>query len=270
MASIALPRHQAMPSPDYVYRMGSTLHQRSTSLSSPVELVPNPHFVFPMRAEDPPRLESPAAMNPSSRPVSLPPARRGVGAGSGQRRSASALPAFSFNPSGTSNTSTHTVTPPDSPLPPTMPVTPSRGVGHRRGGSEFIGGDGKAGGAGLRSSSPTKGEGVLPAPTSEVKFGPPASRRGHAHRRSGAVSCHDLSNILQPKDANTMRQAGSAPVTPLKDDVKTSLPTNMDQAPAHHLCDVTRLRTPDCSAATRTHRRHGDLPHAHESGSQIA
>lgn len=197
-------------------------------MSSPVELVPNPHFVFPMRAEEPPRSESPALMNPTSRPVSLPPARRGVGAGSGQRRSASALPAFSFNPSG-SSTSTHTTTPPDSPLPPTMPVTPSRAVGHRRGGSEFIGGDGKAGGAGLRSSSPTKGEGVLPAPTSEVIFGPPAGRRGHAHRRSGAVSCHDLSSILQPKDANTRTQAGSAPVTPLKDEVKPLLSTNLDQ-----------------------------------------
>lgn len=63
------------------------------------------------------------------------------------------------------------------------------------------------------STSPTKGDGVLPPPTANLRPGPPAGRRGHAHRRSGAVSSHDLSSIMNPSAAP---RAGSAPVTPLE------------------------------------------------------
>jgi hypothetical protein len=60
------------------------------------------------------------------------------------------------------------------------------------------------------STSPTKGDGILPAPSTKLHPGLPAGRRGHAHRRSGAVSSHDLSSIMNPP----AQRSGSAPVTP--------------------------------------------------------
>ncbi|KAI9764220.1 MAG: hypothetical protein M1840_008610 [Geoglossum simile] len=99
------------------------------------------------------------------------------------------------------------------PLSPTSSLAiPPRPGGHRRGGSEFIGGDGKVGGPGLMSTSPTKGDGILPPPGPGPGLKPPSGRRGHAHRRSGAISCHDLSMILKPVDTNT--GCRSAPVSP--------------------------------------------------------
>lgn len=70
------------------------------------------------------------------------------------------------------------------------------------------------------STSPTKGDGVLPPPGSSTRLGPPNGRRGHAHRRSGAISCHDLQTILQPTDANANPRGGSAPVTPFENEDK--------------------------------------------------
>lgn len=62
------------------------------------------------------------------------------------------------------------------------------------------------------STSPTKGDDVLPQPNNNtLRPGPPAGRRGHAHRRSGAVSSHDLTSIMNPP---AHPRAGSAPVTP--------------------------------------------------------
>lgn len=95
--------------------------------------------------------------------------------------------------------------------------------GHRRGTSEFIGGDGKSGsGLGLLSTSPTKGDGALPSPTGPPPSGPSAGRRGHAHRRSAALSSHDLSMIVKPSTPAHPR-AGSAPSSPA-DQVKPSNP----------------------------------------------
>jgi hypothetical protein len=61
------------------------------------------------------------------------------------------------------------------------------------------------------SSSPTKGDDVLPTPSNTLRPGPPAGRRGHAHRRSGAISSHDLSTIMTPPAPT---RTGSAPSTP--------------------------------------------------------
>lgn len=131
-----------------------------------------------------------------------------------RQKSVSALPDFSFNPAGAAKPAT--TTPPQSPL--VSPTTPSRPVGHRRGGSEFIGGDGKPGGAPtLLSSSPTKSDSLMPA-AANLRPGPPAGRRGHAHRRSGAISSHDLSTIMRPAEPIPHPRAGSAPVTPLEGD----------------------------------------------------
>src|SRR5208282_4370501 len=80
--------------------------------------------------------------------------------------------------------------------------------------SEFIGGDGKSGsGKGLMSTSPTKGDGVLPSPTRPASLGPAPRRRGHQHRRSQAIS-HDLTMVLKADNANTAPRGGSAPTSP--------------------------------------------------------
>ncbi|KAI9803089.1 MAG: hypothetical protein M1833_001159 [Piccolia ochrophora] len=107
--------------------------------------------------------------------------------------------------------------------PPASPTstqsTSARIAGHRRRGSEFIGGDGKEGrDLGLMSSSPTKPDGGLPLPSPSIAFGRPSGRRGHAHRRSGAISCHDLTMILKPQDPAATPRAGSAPTTPAEID----------------------------------------------------
>lgn len=204
MAQIALPRHQATPSQSG--GVGSPLYQRrQPSNAGAVELLPNPDFSFPMRGPDT-SLESTST---SPRPMSLqayPTGRRGSMPHQRQK-SVSALPAFSFNPSGTTQPTTGT-SPPHSPSDPQG--TPAKPIGgHRRGGSEFIGGG--AAGTSLLSTSPTKGDNVLPPPSNAFRPGPPAGRRGHAHRRSGAVSSHDLTTIMNPSPAS---KTGSAPSTP--------------------------------------------------------
>lgn len=213
MAQIALPREQ-MTQTSQSRATGSSLYQRrSPSQTGPVELLPNPDFTFPM--QDPDRSSPgapPASSASNSRPLSLqayPTARRGS-AHAMRQKSVSALPDFSFNPAGPPQAPTAASSPPLSPM--ATPTTPSRPIGgHRRGGSEFIGGDGRSGGVSLMSTSPTKGDDVLPPPNSNLRPGPPPGRRGHAHRRSGAVSSHDLSSIMNPPAPS---RTGSAPVTP--------------------------------------------------------
>ncbi|MCJ1272353.1 hypothetical protein MMC21_000139 [Puttea exsequens] len=154
-----------------------------------------------------------------------------------QRISINSLPAFDFSPAAA-------IPGKASPSPPRSPLrrTPStHSSGHRRNGSEFVGGDIARGGPMLVSSSPTKSEhstghrrdgsgffGANPIPAienahkqatnenaskvqPEIHLGPPTTRRGHAHKRSGAISSHDLSNILKP---SIEPRSGSAPTTP--------------------------------------------------------
>lgn len=217
MAQIALPRQQVTQTQQSA-QIGSPLYQRRRpSHAGPIELLPNPDFSFPMR--DPETISSAPAPAPTAnaRPMSLqayPTGRRGSAHARG--KSINALPDFSFNPAGTSAPPATATSPQLSPMAlpttPVTPVTPSRPTGgHRRGGSEFIGGDGRPG-ASLLSTSPTKGDDILPPPPNNtLRPGPPAGRRGHAHRRSGAVSSHDLSSMMNPP---AHPRAGSAPVTP--------------------------------------------------------
>ncbi len=207
MAQIALPRQQPTQSPPA--GMGTPLYQRRPqSDAAQVELLPNPDFSFPMRGPD---TASSEPMPINTRPTSLQPYPAGRrGSMPHQRLKSSNLPEFSFNPASVTRPSTGT-SPPQSSW--ALPPTPSRPIhGHRRGGSEFIGGDVRPGGPALMSTSPTKGDGILPPPsTSSLRPGPPAGRRGHAHRRSGAISSHDLSSIMQPP---VPALTGSAPNTP--------------------------------------------------------
>ena len=165
-----------------------------------------PAFVFPAR---PTSISAPGSFaKPHTRAASTSGSISGMSGNNSNRRKAPELPAFSFNPSSN----------PDAYASPTSPTTgrstPSRTPGgHRRGTSEFIGGDGKTGSsAGLMSSSPTKGDNILPPPSSA---GLPGGRKpGHAHRRSAAISSHDLSFILKPTNGNALPRAGSAPTSP--------------------------------------------------------
>ena len=209
MAGVSLAQAAALPlGSGSENAIGSDIFTSRSALPKMTE--PNPPFVFPMQ---PPRIDS------NSSGVRI---RSNAGAAAGSRRSLArtkpqgiainSLPVFDFHPSSADSTSSFADTP--TPQSPTKTGPPaSRVSGHRRGGSEFIGGDGKDGGPGLMSTSPTKGEGVLPAPQ-VTRLGPPGSRRGHAHRRSGAISSHDLSTILRPLNDPSALRSGSAPTTP--------------------------------------------------------
>ncbi|KAI4096436.1 MAG: hypothetical protein LQ344_000944 [Seirophora lacunosa] len=170
---------------------------------------PNPAFVFPMQSEPdfsptPPTLDSMANEMSGRRSKSR------------SRPEHLSLPDFSFHPSSSSNENPE----PDTPSSPTKgQMVPPHSGGHRRNGSEFIGGDGKNALTGLMSTSPKKGGGALPLPPG-ARTGPPASRRGHAHRRSGAISSHDVSTMLKPTEV----RGGSAPSTPSDPLAQPTLP----------------------------------------------
>ncbi|KAL8823282.1 MAG: hypothetical protein Q9191_006001, partial [Dirinaria sp. TL-2023a] len=111
------------------------------------------------------------------------------------------------------------------------PCSPHHSVSaHRRNGSEFIGGDGKSGGGDLLSTSPAKGDGGLTLPM-KTQTTSSSTRRGHAHRRSGAISSHDLSDIVK---LSRESRGGSLPTTPseLREDGKFPLlPTRSTSQP---------------------------------------
>ncbi|KAI9854738.1 MAG: hypothetical protein M1824_006620 [Vezdaea acicularis] len=232
-------------------RDASGLHANMTSTIVETTIPePNPPFVFPMR---PASSSSPktTTLNLGRRPITAAPAispSNPVQSGSNKRRTASALPAFDFHPSIHHDPVTGLNSPPASPTA-NMPI-PSRPVGHRRGGSEFIGGDGQKGGPGLMSTSPTKGDGVLPFPDTPSRLGPStgpiAGRRGHAHRRSGAISCHDLSVILKPQLPTQIPRGGSAPTSPAETDVKLTTFSEMDQSPPR---EASSFHVPNTSTA---------------------
>ena len=211
MSTMQQPFNEAIGSP--------TFSSYSLSPSEPETL---PQFVFPMKPEPGTSTSSPtldSVTSASQRKRSLSKSRP-------QHISINAPPPFEFNPSSASSPATLSPTPPRSPNK--AAPHPSR-VGHRRGGSEFIGGDGNADGPGLMSTSPTKGEGMLPPPPLASRSGPPSGRRGHAHRRSGAVSSHDISNIIRPSNVDASR-AESAPTTPSEPGIMQQYLPNHDKA----------------------------------------
>ncbi|KAL8948492.1 MAG: hypothetical protein Q9222_005324 [Ikaeria aurantiellina] len=202
--------------------MDHKAHQSDTPRSAPISVpLPNPPFVFPMQPESDTEKGSSEDIGASNTSGS----RHARSRSRPQQLSFNTLPDFEFCPSpGTSETSVPTT--PSSPTKSkTIPAHPG-GHGHRRNGSEFIGGDGKNGVTGLMSTSPTKGSGILPPPPG-ARTGPPAGRRGHAHRRSGAISSHDVSTILKP---TIETKGGSAPTTPSDPFVQPALPPVLDRS----------------------------------------
>lgn len=128
-----------------------------------------------------------------------------------RRRRPPPLPDFSFHPGAAPATDSSLLSPSFGPSSP-RPI-PNH-VGHRRGGSEFVGGKLKSGESiTLMSTSPTRSESGLASPTLAAPAGPRKHQRGHSHRRSGAISSHDLSLILQASPSPSSR-GSSAPASP--------------------------------------------------------
>ncbi|KAL8786900.1 MAG: hypothetical protein Q9213_002531 [Squamulea squamosa] len=208
---------------------------RASSLHRPP---PNPHFVFPMQTE-------PVSQEDSSS-SKLPPesSKQPKIRSRPQQLSINHLPDFQFQPALEANETPIPITPSS---PSKSRIIPPHQGGHRRNGSEFIGGDGKSALTGLMSTSPTKGDGILPPPPG-ARTGPPAGRRGHAHRRSGAVSSHDVSAIFKPAIET---KGGSAPSSPSDPFVQLSLAPSLDRSLSQPL--TTTIPSQDVSLAS--HRR---------------
>lgn len=213
--------------------------------------LPNPPFVFPMQPDIPSEAKS-SARSPSN--VDAVESRRSVGRSRPQRISINKLPAFDFSPA-VSSPANRTPSPAGSPTRRAPPIH----HGHRRNNSEYCGGDVTNGGPVLVSASPTKSEqssghgpsesgmsgdgyatggpSALGTASTEnegsshqppgARLGPPTTRRGHAHRRSGAISSHDLSMVLKP--ASEMK-GGSAPTTPSDPMFQRPLPPELDRS----------------------------------------
>ncbi|KAH8910834.1 hypothetical protein BR93DRAFT_874561 [Coniochaeta sp. PMI_546] len=183
--------------------------------------LPNPPFVFPAKPSSAPSSYS-RASGRRSRSTLEPqetPARRSTEQDSKAPRPL-ALPDFSFpmGPPSAEDGSSTLLSPPQSPMSPESPrAIPSRpaGHGHKRGGSEFVGGSVRGGDAiTVLSSSPTKSDSGYASPN--LMPAAAARRRGHAHKRSGAISSHDLSSIIlpPPNKSTAVMRGSSAPSTP--------------------------------------------------------
>ncbi|KAL8879658.1 MAG: hypothetical protein Q9198_002771, partial [Flavoplaca austrocitrina] len=237
MAEVVLPQHPVMATMNSMEhdRVDPNMPRASPHRGPP----PNPPFVFPMQSEPAAREDPSWADLPSENASD----RRSRNRSRPQHISISRLPDFKFQPSP-SNSDTSVPVTPSSPTKSRM-IPPHQG-GHRRNGSEFIGGDGKSGLTGLMSTSPTKGEGILPPPPG-ARTGPPAGRRGHAHRRSGAVSSHDVSAILRPAKEP---KGGSAPASPSDPSLQFNLAPNLDRSLSQPTTTV-----PSQDASPAAHRR---------------
>lgn len=197
MAEISLPRQPLMP--PAVEQASTFSVTPSASTAAPES---NPHFVFPMRS----KLSETNRSLQGSQFTSASGTRRSADRSRPQGLAFNVLPAFEFNPSGSSNSPRSS--PGRSPSANSSPYLDRPISGHRRNGSEFIGGDGKD--VEGTTTSTRQGDGVRPLSAANHS-GPSSGRRGHAHRRSGAVSSHDLSNILKP---SLEPRGSSLPATP--------------------------------------------------------
>lgn len=90
------------------------------------------------------------------------------------------------------------------------------------------------------NSSPTKGGETLPPPSASMTA-PLTSRRGHAHRRSDAISSHDLSFMLKPSNEP---RGSSAPTTPSDPDRHGSFPSENGSSSAPPIIPLAMQDTP--------------------------
>lgn len=149
------------------------------------------------------------------------------------------LPAFTFAPNapGTQRSASPTKSSFDDVQPPPR-------TGHRRGVSEFVGGGNN--GPQLVSTSPEKAEYRPPPPVT-------GTSRGHAHRRSQAVSISDIdTSELIKASALSKARAGSSPTTPSDGALAFSFPRASPQI-RQSMSNI--VRTPPSSP-----RRRGSAP----------
>jgi len=237
MTSVALLTNPLLnPSPPLEDLIGSRLYSAKpmAARSTPDAVAP---FVFP--AQDP------VSNMTSQTPPNLA-SRRGV-----RNSTAPPLPAFNFNPGGACE-------PDPSPSPTKSTHSDashhSRGAAaHRRRGSEFVGHDNAASFSFGGSSPPKMDHPVPPPPPPPVSgLGPPAGRRGHSHRRSGAISGSEMSSLIK---ASAMAKHGpsSAPSTP--SDANKQNPFTGDTSKglpgSQSLPSVDNLTTPPSSPSRR-------------------
>ena len=225
MAEVALPgrsRHSRQASSI------SNIMSGNVAVTEPkFEMVPNPSFSFPMQPKGPSSSNlqtgpAPSRRRPMSMHLGVPGAQPGS-TGGAHRRTTSALPSFSFN---ADNTSGLQETPSEPMVDVASPaLTPRRG--HRRGGSEFVGGDSRLGLTNALSTSPTRTTAAEPAtlePSNALPVPGPSGKRGHAHRRSAALSSHDVLSIMLPTEETPPRMSTSLPNTPLGHPGESSTP----------------------------------------------
>lgn len=225
MAEVVVPQPPFMASP--VDRRSAPGPQSFTPTGEGVSFTEAkyPH-TYPLQ---PPTVATAPASYPISRPAEETDLGRSIDRSRPQHLSFHALPAFEFNPSGSSNPASSSSA--CTPTRRTPPCSNSTAV-HRRNGSEFIGGDGKIGMTAPASTSPTKGDfGLEVHPI--VLSGPPVSRRGHAHRRSGAVSSNDLSNLWRPAQEPAEEPRGnSLPSTPSDPNHHSRFMSHLNRSPS--------------------------------------
>ena len=163
-----------------------------------IEMCPNPEFSFPRLPPTGQHSEGTGSRRAGGRPLSMMADARPLTSEARHKRAATQqLPSFSFN------SSDHTGLSGEQPsLPPLEPIATTPSSRHRRNVSEFVGGVGMNSAI---SSSPTR--------TSALEM--PKNPRGHRHRRSAAISSHDLSNMLAPAEPQP-RLSSSLPSTPLE------------------------------------------------------
>lgn len=208
MAGLVIAGHAHQRHTSSVATMG---HGDLMSSAPTIEMVPNPAFSFPMmppnpHTQDATFLPQDARRRPA--PMRLDPSPERP-AHAHHIQPSRTLPSFSFNAADASGLQSDDSTP---PTPDENAAAASTRRGHRRGGSEFVGGDSRFGVSSAISTSPTKETHPSTHPPTLPASLP--ARRGHAHRRSAAMSSHDVTSIMSPSEVSP-RLSNSLPSTPL-------------------------------------------------------
>lgn len=227
------PRHLSLPIQARTMILNEPSDTPGVS-SGPHGPPPNPPFVFPSK---PMSASTPSYARTSGRrprsAIEMSGLDFGTATSSNERRASGspALPDFSFNPGASlapaftpsfTPSTDNFLTAPRSPAH--SPRTLSAKVTHRRGGSEFVGGEYRSGNARMEvlSINPADSDNVGISPKQTT---PEGNRRGpahrHAHRRSAAMSSHDLSSItglsLPKNNPGDVSRGSSAPSSPSAD-----------------------------------------------------
>ena len=176
-----------------------------------------------------------------------------------RRRLPVPLPAFDFNPGGERSPSEAGSSPSASSPSPTSPSS-AAGLGrprrHRREVSHFIGRDGPVRSPVWMSPGPGRVDAIAGA-------GAGAGRRGHHHRRSGAISCHDVSSIIRPTLVPAgVAHAESAPTSPMEDGRHHPIDVAVDHRPTLTADGLVHPRPPIARPPGRATGGGGDAPRA--------